>query len=85
MELLNLPQMAKDSKGLKKNKRYPFEYKIMIVEEAKKSNNCMVARVHGLDEKVIRNWRKDELKYRAALESGRNLRLAGGGRKFPRP
>ena len=85
MKILNLPQVAKGSEGSKKNTRYPFEYKIMIIEEAKRSNNSMVARTHGIDEKCIRDWRRKELKIRAALESGRSFRLAGGGRKYPRP
>ena len=32
-----------------KNRAYPLEYKLMIVEEAKRSNNSVVARTHGID------------------------------------
>ena len=82
MKILNFPQVAE---GSKKYNSYPLEYKIMIIEEAKRSNNSLVSRTHGIDKKSIRDWRRDELKSRAALESGRNFRLAGGGRKYPRP
>ena len=76
-----------DGSGIRSKKyhSYPLEYKLMIVEEAKRRNISMVARTHGMDKKSIRHWRRDELKIRAALESGRNFRLAGGGRKYPRP
>ena len=61
---------------------YPLEFKLMIVEEAKRSNNSIVARIHGINKKCIRHWRRDELKIRAALESGHvRFRLEGGGRK----
>ena len=64
---------------------YPLEFKLMIVEEAKRSNNSIVARTHGINKKCIRFWRRDELKIRAALESGQvRFRLEGGGRK-PEP
>ena len=54
----------------------------MIVEESKRSNNSRVARTHGINKKCIRFWRRDELKIRAALESGQvRFRLEGGGRK----
>ena len=85
MKVLNFPQVAEGSEGSKKYNSYPLEYKIMIIEEAKRSNNSLVSRTHGIDKKSIRHWRRDELKIRAALESGRNFRLAGGGRKYPRP
>ena len=54
----------------------------MIVEEAKRSNNIVVAWTHGIDKKRVRDWRKDELKIREALESGQvRFRLEGAGRK----
>ena len=66
----------------RKNRAYPLEYKLMIVEEAKRSNNSIVARTHGIDKKRIRDWRKDELKIRESLESGQvRFRLEGAGRK----
>ena len=54
----------------------------MIVEEAKRSNNSVVARTHSIDKKRVRDWRKDELKIREALESGQvRFRLEGAGHK----
>ena len=65
-----------------KNRSYPLEYKLMIIEEAKTTNNRNVARNHGIDESSIRKWRKDELKIREALAQGKvRYRLEGAGRK----
>ena len=61
---------------------FPLEYKLMIVEEAKKTNNRAAARVHGLNEASIRQWRAEEFKLREALEQGKvRFRLEGAGRK----
>ena len=67
-------------------KSYPIPYKLMIIEEAKRiGNNSIIARTHGIERTCIRDWRRDELKIRAALESGQvRFRLEGGGRK-PEP
>ena len=71
----------------KKSKRaFSLEYKLLVVEEAKKTNNRHIARDHGLDESVIRRWRKDEIKIREAIERQKGLksprlRLDGAGRK----
>jgi len=73
--------------GIKKQrKNYPLEFKLMIIEEAKRiGNNSIIARIHGIERTCIRDWRRDELKIRAALESGQvRFRLEGGGRK-PEP
>ena len=70
--------------GIKKQrKNYPLEFKLMIIEEAKRiGNNSIIARTHGIERTCIRDWRRDELKIRAALESGQvRFRLEGGGRK----
>ena len=65
-----------------RHRRYPLEFKLMIVEEAKRSSNGAVSRIHGIDTKCIRDWRRAEWKIRAALESGQvRFRLEGGGRK----
>ena len=65
-----------------RHRRYPLEFKLMIVEEAKRSSNGAVSRIHNIDTKCIREWRRAELKIRAALESGQvRFRLEGGGRK----
>ena len=70
-------------KVVKQRQNYPLEFKLMIVEEAKRSNNSIVARTHGIKRTCISDWRRDELKIRAALASGQvtRFRLGGGGRK----
>ena len=46
------------------------------------SSNLYAARSHGIDESLVRKWRKDEFKMRDALEQGKTrFRLDGGGRK----
>ena len=71
----------------KKNKRaFSLDYKLLVLEEAKLSNNRQIARNHGIDESVIRRWRKDEMKIREACDRQRTnpskrLRLGGAGRK----
>ena len=46
------------------------------------SSNLYAARSHGIDESLVRKWRKDELKMRDALDQGKTrFRLDGGGRK----
>ena len=71
------------SDGKKCGRRsFPLEYKLMIVEEAKRTNNRAAARMHNLHEKSIRNWRSEEYKLREALEQGKvRFRLEGAGRK----
>ena len=73
---------SSDLIGKQRHRRYPLEFKLMIVEEAKRSSNGTVSRIHGIDTKCIRDWRRDEYKIRAALETGQvRFRLEGGGRK----
>ena len=75
---------SSSSDGNKKCSRrsFPLEYKLMIVEEAKTTNNRAAARVHGLNEASIRQWRAEEFKLREALEQGKvRFRLEGAGRK----
>ena len=70
------------NKVLKKRQNYPLEFKLMIVEEAKSSNSSIVAQRHGIGRTCVRDWKRDEYKIRAALESGQvRFRLEGGGRK----
>ena len=65
-----------------KRTAYPLDYKLRIVEEAKLcNNNRQTALKHGLHEKLVRQWRKDEMKLRNALSTGVMFRLWGGGRK----
>ena len=47
----------------KKNKRaFSLDFKLQVVEEAKKSNNRHTAREHEIDESLVRSWRKNEAK-----------------------
>ena len=74
--------MSSRKKEFKKRTAYPLDYKLRIVEEANLcDNNRRIASKHGLDEKSVRNWRKDEMKIRDALSTGKMYRLEGGGRK----
>ena len=41
-------------------KAYSFEFKLRLVEEAKRSSNREVGRDHGISETCIRKWRKNE-------------------------
>ena len=67
---------------MKKRTPYPLDYKLRIIEEAKVSgNNYATARTHGLSEKQVRCWRKDEMKIRAGLSTGRMFRLEGAGKR----
>jgi len=66
----------------RKRTAYPLDYKLRIVEEAKlRNNNRQTALKHGLEETIVRNWRKNEMKLRNALSKGKMFRLGGGGRK----
>ena len=66
----------------RKRTAYPFDYKLRIVEEAKLcNNNRQIAMKHGLEESCVRNWRKNEMKLRNALSTGKMFRLGGAGRK----
>ena len=67
----------------KNHRAYPLEFKLMIVEEAKtNSSTSEIARKHGIARSCIREWKRDELKIRAALENGQiRYRLEGGGKK----
>ena len=67
----------------KKQKRtaYPLDYKLRIVEEANLcDNNREIGRKHGLHEKVVRNWRRDEMKIRDALSKGKIYHAGNAGR-----
>jgi len=73
-------------------KAYPIEFKILVIDEAKKTSNRSAARMFNLDESSIRFWRSKEVELRQAFDiqsdpakpSGKNaprFRLGGGGRK----
>ena len=82
------PEVCMDESGgqfvkvVKPRKNYPLEFKLMIAEEAKTCSVSEVARKHGIVRSCVQDWKRDELKLRAALESGQvRFRLEGGGRK----
>lgn len=72
-----------------KNRAYPFEFKLRVIEEAKRTSNRKAARVFGVNEKCIRNWRLQEAELRQTLDieqelssnTKRRYRLGGAGRK----
>lgn len=39
---------------------YPIEFKLMVIQEAKRTTNRNAARVHGVNERSIRLWRSQE-------------------------
>lgn len=50
-----------DKPGSKrKQNAYPIEFKLLAIEEAKRTTNRNAARVHGVNEKCIRLWRSQE-------------------------
>ena len=75
--------MILDLKIVKQRKAFSLQFKLRLVEEAKRTNNRIVGKIHGIDESVVRKWRKDEEKIiEASLSvSGDRFRMDGGGRK----
>ena len=74
--------MTKGKKKRKNRNAFPLDFKLRVLEEAKQcNNNRRTALKHGLDESVVRLWRKDEAEIRAALTTGRMFRVGGAGRK----
>ena len=53
----------------KTRKSYSLEFKLNVVEKAKKSNNSQAGLAFSLNEKLVRNWRKDEMKIKEILAS----------------
>ena len=67
--------------GQETHRRYPVDFKLRLVEEAKLSTIRAVANMHGIDRTCIRRWIKQEDTLRKAISSGRMFRLEGAGRK----
>ena len=58
------------NKSSQNRKSYPIPFKLMIIEESKLMNSVReIARKHGISKSMVCQWRKDEVKYRNALES----------------
>lgn len=69
---------------VQKYRSYDIEFKLLVVEEAKSSNNSATARRFNLDPKRVREWRRAELEFRNLKDTygpGRK-RFYGGGRKL---
>ena len=77
--------MILDLKTVKHRKAFSLQFKLRLVEEAKRTNNRIVGKIHGIDESVVRKWRKDEEKLIEASHSvsgdKSRFRMDGGGRK----
>ena len=41
-----------------KRMRYSASFKLKVAKEAAESNNSIAARNHGINETLVRNWRK---------------------------
>ena len=48
----------------RKRMKYDAGFKLKVVEFAKKTNNCAVAREFTISEKLVRDWRKAEVELR---------------------
>ena len=59
---------------------YSFEFKLNLVEEAKRTSNREVARNYAIAEACIRDWRKNEQKLILSKAQGGQFRKKGGGR-----
>ena len=57
------------SSSKRKRQNYSLEFKIEVIEEAKKSYNTTIARKYNIDEKLVRDWRKNENKIKATQNS----------------
>ena len=50
-------------------KSYNLDFKLKVIEQAKKSTNRETARYFNLDEKQVREWRKNEDKMKDIVSS----------------
>ena len=69
----------------KKRQTYPLEFKIEVIEDVKKSFNRTTALKYNIDEKLVRDWRKNETKIRSTLKNScqkKKIIVEGGGRQF---
>ena len=72
--------MEKPTGSKKRLKSYSSEYKLTVVNYAENTSNRAAERFHGVNECMIRKWRKkkDELK---KPNAAKRQKLEGGGRK----
>ena len=60
---------TENSPSKKKKKKYPIEFKLKLVEEAKKSNFLEISRKYNVSRACIRDWTKNEKELSAILKS----------------
>ena len=70
----------------RKLRKFSLDFKLKLIQEAKLTNNVRkVANEHKIDEKCLRDWKKNEAKIEKTLElcESKSLlfKLKGGGRK----
>ena len=53
--------------------QHPIDFKLKVVNVAKKSSNREAARLHSVDESMVRRWRKNEEKLMKTLEKEKVL------------
>ena len=66
--------------GPKKSK-YSIDFKLRLIEEAKKTSSREVGRVYGIDATVVAKWRKNEEKLIQSVAQGAQFHIKGGGLK----
>lgn len=57
-----------------KRKSYAAGFKLKVISFAEESNNCAASRQFGIDEKLIRDWRKNKAKLENIPKSKKALR-----------
>lgn len=81
-------EISSDQKAKKPRRTFTLDFKLKIVEEAKKTNNRKVGRIYNIDESTIRGWVKQEDRLRQSrvvigskkFQEGKQLtRLPGSG------
>jgi len=61
---------------------YAIDYKLRVVEQGKILSKRQVAKIHNLNESLVRRWTRDEVKLRELMTSDfRQTRAKGAGRK----
>ena len=64
-----------------RRRNFPLDFKLQVVEEAKLSNNQTIALKYEVDEKLIRDWKRNEEKIRRTLQNpdAKNKFICNGG------
>ena len=52
----------------RRRSNYTLEFKLKVIDEAKKDNNSAVARMYGICESLVRTWRRNEDKILLACD-----------------